>query len=63
MPGSPFNLAPYGQVGLMVDRTSSMRLYADLRVAQNVLPVRVASLGVPRGAYPTELSGQIGIGW
>ena len=33
------NLAPYVQAGLMFFRESSSRLYADLRVAQNVLPV------------------------
>ncbi|MEO8900736.1 MAG: hypothetical protein ABI488_03775 [Polyangiaceae bacterium] len=33
------NLARYGQVGLMFFRESSTRIYADFRVAQNVLPV------------------------
>lgn len=61
---SPLNLAPYGQLGLTLDRSASIRLYADLRLAQNVLPIRVPNASrIPQGAYPTELSGQIGVGW
>src|SRR5690606_15838981 len=36
---SPANLAVYGQAGFMFFRTSSSRLYAELRVAQNVTPM------------------------
>jgi hypothetical protein len=69
------NLAPYGQAGLMFFRESSTRLYLDLRVAQNLLPV-----GFDGGTsydsstdsydsrpdlrlYPTELTLHVGIGW
>jgi hypothetical protein len=62
---SPLNLAPYGQFGVMFDRASSTRLYADLRVAQNIIPVRLnnGAGGVLRSAYPTELTAAVGIGW
>lgn len=63
---SPLNLAPYGQAGVMFDRASRMRLYADLRVAQNVLPVRLSNSPgstTPRVAYPTEITAALGIGW
>jgi hypothetical protein len=67
--------AIYGQVGYMFMRTSSTRLYAELRVAQNALPVRIGpnnqpSSSVPyynysdaKDKYPTEFGLQVGIGW
>jgi hypothetical protein len=54
--GSVLNLAPYVQAGLMFSRQSSPRVYAQLRVSQNVLPVG-------DNLYPTELAAQVGIGW
>ena len=67
------NLAPYGQVGVMFFRESKTRLYADFRVAQNVLPVgvdsRVASTSdgfvevVTKDVYPTELTLSVGMGF
>ncbi|MFT3840682.1 MAG: hypothetical protein QM723_27075 [Myxococcaceae bacterium] len=59
---SPLNVAPYLQLGLLFDRSARMRLYADVRVAQNLLPVREGS-GTPVDTYPTELTVQVGIGW
>jgi hypothetical protein len=69
------NLAPYGQGGLMFFRESSTRLYLDLRVAQNVLPVGFGGGGQYDSAtgqyvstpaqrlYPTELTLHVGVGW
>jgi hypothetical protein len=57
---SPIALAPYVQVGVMLWRQSSTRLYAELRVAQNVLPV---SPDGRQAVYPTELGLGVGIGW
>ncbi|HEY5960832.1 MAG TPA: hypothetical protein VIV60_29960, partial [Polyangiaceae bacterium] len=69
------NLAPYGQFGVMFMRESSMRFYAEARVAQNVLPVGFASTATyetetgtftrpdSKNLYPTELSLSIGIGF
>jgi hypothetical protein len=54
--GSVVNFAPYAQLGVMFWRQSSTRLYVDLRVSQNVLPVG-------EGLYPTEIVGQVGLGW
>lgn len=59
---SPLNVAPYLQLGLLFDRSARMRLYADVRVAQNLLPVREGST-TPVDTYPTELTVQVGIGW
>ncbi len=63
--GSPANLAAWGQLGVMFLRTHSTRLYTDLRLTQNLLPVnREAEDGFSSDAtYPTELSIGIGIGW
>jgi hypothetical protein len=69
--------AVYGQVGVMFMRTSSTRLYAELRLAQNALPVTfdnelepsVPPSTYPRtysqrqSKYPTEIGLQMGIGW
>lgn len=65
------NLAAYGQIGLMFFRDASTRLYADLRAAQNLLPVgfSVCDPAVPYGGcgtrrlYPTEISLNIGLGF
>lgn len=69
------NLAPYGQAGLMFFRESSTRMYLDLRVAQNVLPVGFGSSSHYDDAtasyvsdsgqhlYPTELTLHVGVGW
>jgi len=54
--GSVLNFAPYAQLGVMFWRQSSTRLYVDLRVSQNVLPVG-------DNLYPTEIVGQVGLGW
>jgi len=61
---SPLNIAPYLQAGVSFDRSARMRLYADLRLAQNLLPVRVNDdSGATVDSYPTELTLQVGIGW
>ncbi|MES1179183.1 MAG: hypothetical protein ABUL62_33015 [Myxococcales bacterium] len=69
------NLAPYAQGGLMFFRESSTRMYLDLRVAQNVLPVGFSarsdydsSTGIYTSSraqrlYPTELTLHVGVGW
>ncbi len=61
---SPLNVAPYAQLGLAFDRSSRMRLYADLRLAQNLMPVRVnGEAGTGVDTYPTELTLALGVGW
>ncbi len=69
------NLAPYLQGGLMFFRESSTRMYLDLRVAQNVLPVGFSDSSRYDSAsgsyvstpalrlYPTELTLHVGVGW
>ena len=57
---SPANVAAWGQFGLMFLRTSSTRLYTDLRLTQNVFGLEIEG-GERR--YPTELGIQVGIGW
>jgi hypothetical protein len=69
------NLAPYAQAGMMFFRESSSRLYADVRIAQNVLPVGFsktppydAETGVypaeeHEKLYPTEFSFSLGVGF
>ena len=69
------NLAPYGQGGLMFFRESSTRMYLDLRVAQNVLPVGFSghsqydsvsgnyTTTPAQRLYPTELTLHVGVGW
>lgn len=57
--GPVLNLAPYAQVGLMLFRQSSTRLYVDARLAQNVLPVGYGS----EQSWPTELALQVGVGF
>jgi hypothetical protein len=65
----------YAQTGLMFMRTSSTRLYAELRVAQNAIAMDFGGgeyLPGPNGTYqreasksvyPTEFALQVGIGW
>jgi hypothetical protein len=61
------NLAAYGQGGVMFFRDASTRLYTDLRIAQNLLPVGFSSCTPvtcgTRRLYPTEISLNIGIGF
>lgn len=64
------NIAVYGQGGFMFFRESSTRLYADVRVAQNLTAWTTQTYnftGTPttteRSSYPTELIIQVGIGW
>jgi hypothetical protein len=67
------NLAAYAQGGVMFFRDASTRLYTDLRVAQNLLPVgfSVCDTGGAtylttcgtRRLYPTEISLNIGLGF
>lgn len=67
-------VAPYLQAGVMFMRVSSMRLFADIRVAQNALPLEFYEyeydydLGYEEREkkeelYPTEIGFEIGIGW
>ncbi len=58
--GSIFNVAPYAQAGVVFWRQSSTRLFADVRVAQNLLP---SAFDHATALYPTELTGQVGIAW
>lgn len=46
--------APYGQVGLAINREASPQFFAEFRVAQNVLPVE--------NAHPTEFGISFGVG-
>ena len=69
------NLAPYAQGGLMFFRESGTRMYLDLRLAQNVLPVGFSESSRYDSAsgsyvsnpelrlYPTELTLHVGVGW
>jgi hypothetical protein len=62
------NLAAYGQGGVMFFRDASTRLYTDLRIAKNLLPVGFGSCGPvgvcgTRRLYPTEISLNIGMGF
>ena len=74
--GGGVTAAIYGQSGLMFMRTSSTRLYAELRIAQNVIgmdfgnsydysysPNGVYAPPARKTAYPTEVGLQVGIGW
>ncbi len=68
--------APYAQLGLMLFRSSSTRLFVDLQVAQNVLPVDTREYEYDYSTYedsdtvksggehhPTEVGILVGIGW
>lgn len=64
------SLAPYLQGGVMFMRSSSTRVYTDLRVAQNVMPLDF-TLDYEIGAdapedierYPTEFTFSLGVGF
>lgn len=69
---SGINMVPYVQGGVMFARDSSSRIYTDLRVGQNVLPVKRdrpfdwatgERVSNPKTFYPSEISLQVGIGW
>lgn len=64
-PYPSIGIAPYAQFGVMLWRQSSTRLYAELRLAQNVMPVRVGTSTIPTTqlAYPTEAGLALGVGW
>jgi hypothetical protein len=65
--------AIYGQTGLMFMRTSSTRLYAELRVSQNAIAMNIGgneysqtppyTVSTGKSVYPTEVALQMGIGW
>jgi hypothetical protein len=65
--------AAYGQIGVMFMRTSSTRLYAELRASQNLIAMNLGggATVAPNGSYqpssktvyPTEIALQVGIGW
>jgi hypothetical protein len=69
------NLAAYAQGGLMFFRESSTRMYTDLRVAQNLLPVTFGGREVwdnttmtysttdKKSLFPTELTVSVGMGF
>jgi hypothetical protein len=67
------NLAVYAQGGLMFFRDSATRLYTDLRVAQNVLPIGFdryesydgtsLSSSDDKKFFPTELTFSVGMGF
>lgn len=67
-------LAPYIQAGITFPRSSSMRVYFDVRIAQNALPVTTQSTNLfdsyqyeaPTNDiihHPCEIGMNIGIGW
>jgi hypothetical protein len=67
------SVVPYAQFGVMLMRMSHTRLYADLRIAQNVMPLTYTdynydntsynSSPTKKSYYPTEIGLEIGIGW
>lgn len=68
------NFAAYGQLGAMFMRESSSRIYTDVRIAQNLLPVGFSDYSTydsetgsfveeDKDLYPTELTLHVGIGW
>jgi hypothetical protein len=72
---SPANIAPYVQGGVMFFRESKTRVYVDVKVAQNVLPVAFTTPEVfdettstfsspdDDELYPTEIGLSVGIGF
>jgi hypothetical protein len=71
-------LAVNGQVGVMFMRTSSARIYAEVRVDQNLIPLSPSNdyydycysgssscvePDRPDDIFPTEVSFAVGIGW
>lgn len=68
----PANLAAYGQAGVMFFRTSSSRLYAEIRVAQNLTEMEISSYdydaegnysGETVHLWPIEFGLNVGLGW
>jgi hypothetical protein len=68
----PASLAVYSQAGLMFFRTSSSRLYTELRVAQNLTPMEIVDYtynsagdeGISRTRFwPIEFGLNVGLGW
>jgi hypothetical protein len=62
------HVAVYGQAGLMFFRESSTRFYTDLRVGQNVVPIRFDystpyDLNAHKTLYPTEFTLSMGMGF
>ena len=53
-------LAVYGQFGLMLARESSSRFYAELRVAQHLVPISTLDRNE---VWPTELTLAAGVGF
>lgn len=62
---SPANLGLWGQAGVMFMRTTSTRLYAELRLTQNLFALSRQEFEAVDAVeyYPTELGVQVGIGW
>ncbi len=68
---NPVTVVPHAKLGVMFPRESSTRVIAELRLAQNVLPMTTYDMGTaypPYGGgrvehYPTELTFSFGIGW
>ena len=69
--GGGVYLGAYGQLGIMLTRFSSSRLYAELRVKQNLTPIHMNDdpydssfhKGESTSVYPTELGLQVGVGF
>jgi hypothetical protein len=66
--------AAYGQLGVMFMRTSSTRLYIELRALQNLMAMNMGDgttvapngtyqVSSSKAVYPTEMALQVGIGW
>jgi hypothetical protein len=67
--------AAYGQIGVMFMRTSSTRLYTEVRASQNLIAMNLGGsttnvaptggtvVSSTKTVYPTELALQVGIGW
>jgi hypothetical protein len=65
---SSYAPAVYGQIGVMFDRSQSTRMYAELRVTQNILPFASKdnfdnSVDTPRAAWRTEVMAAFGFGF
>jgi hypothetical protein len=59
---SPANIGAWGQLGVMFWRTSTTRLYLDLRLTQNLFGLQTEG-GNMSTRYPTELGLSLGVGW
>jgi hypothetical protein len=65
---SSFAPAVYGQIGVMFDRSSSTRMYVELRATQNILPFDSKDnfdnpRDTPRAAWRTEVMAAFGFGF